>query len=38
MENGQPERPSSKNLQTVNAGETVERRELSYTLGGNVNW
>ena len=23
---------------TVNAGESVERREPSYTVGGNVNW
>ena len=30
--------PSSKNLQTVNAGEDVEKREPSYTVGGNVNW
>ena len=29
--------PSSKNLQTVNAGEGVEKREPSYTVGGNVN-
>ena len=27
-----------KNLQTVNAGEGVEKREPSYTIGGNVNW
>ena len=27
-----------KNLQTVNAGEGVEKRELFYTVGGNVNW
>ena len=30
--------PSSKNLQTINAGERVEKREPSYTVGGNVNW
>ena len=30
--------PSSKNLQTINAGEGVEKREASYTVGGNVNW
>ena len=30
--------PSSKNLQTMNAGEGVEKREPSYTVGGNVNW
>ena len=28
--------PSSKNLQTINAGEGVEKREHSYTVGGNV--
>ena len=27
-----------KNLQTINAGEGVERRVPSYTVGGNVNW
>ena len=26
-----------KNLQTVNAGEGVEKRETSYTVGGNAN-
>ena len=26
-----------KNLQTINAGESVEKRECSYTAGGNVN-
>ena len=30
--------PSSKSLQTINAGEGVEKREPSYTVGGNVNW
>ena len=29
---------SSKNPQTPNTGEGVERRELSCTVGGNVNW
>ena len=29
--------PSSKSLQTINAGEGVEKREHSYTVGGNVN-
>ena len=29
--------PSSKNLQTINAGEGVEKREHSCTVGGNVN-
>ena len=28
----------TQNLQTVNAGEGVEKREPSYTVGGNVNW
>ena len=27
-----------KNLQTKNDGEGLERREASYTVGGNVNW
>jgi len=26
------------NPQTINAGESMERREPSYTVGGNVNW
>ena len=30
-------RPSSKNLETMNAGEGVEKREHSCTVGGNVN-
>ena len=34
----QSEWPSSKNLQTVNAGEGVEKRGPSCTAGGNVNW
>ena len=29
--------PSSKNLQRINAGEGVEKRECSCTVGGNVN-
>ena len=29
--------PSSKNLQTINDGEGVEKRESSYTVGGVVN-
>ena len=29
--------PSSKSLQTVNAGEGVKKREPSYTVGGNAN-
>ena len=28
---------SSKNLQTINVGEGVEKREPSRTVGGNVN-
>ena len=32
------ERPSSKNLQAINATEDVERRKLSYTFDGNVIW
>ena len=34
----QSEWPLSKNLQTINAGEGVEKRELSFSAGGNVNW
>jgi len=35
----QSEWPSSKkNLQTVNAGGGVEKREASYIVGENVNW
>ena len=29
--------PSSKSPQTINAGEGVEKRECSCTIGGNVN-
>ena len=29
---------SSKYLQTINVGEGVEKREPSYTVGGNINW
>ena len=29
--------PSSKTLQTINAGEGVERKEPSCTVGGNAN-
>ena len=29
--------PPSKNLQTINAGEGVEKREPSCTVGGNIN-
>ena len=31
------EKQKYKNLQTINAGEGVEKREPSYTVGGNVN-
>ena len=34
----QSEWPSSKSLQTINAGEDVEKREHSCTVGGNVSW
>ena len=30
--------PSSKSVQTINAGEGVEKREHSYTDGGKANW
>ena len=30
--------PSSISLQIVNSGEGVEKREPSYTIGGNANW
>ena len=30
--------PSSKNLQTINAGVGVKKREPSYSVGRNVNW
>jgi len=30
--------PSSKNLQTINAGEGVEEREFPCIVDGNVNW
>ena len=30
--------PSLKSVQITNAGEGVEKREPSYTVGGNVNW
>ena len=34
----QSEWPWSKNLQTINAGEGVEKREPSCTVSGNVDW
>jgi len=30
--------PPSKNLQITNAGEGMEKKEPTYTVGGNVNW
>ena len=30
--------PSSKNLQIIYAGESVEKRKFSYIVGGNANW
>ena len=33
----QSEWPSSKNLQTINAGEGVEKKKLSCTVSGNIN-
>ena len=33
-----PERLSSKYPQIINAGEGMERKEISYTIDGNVNW
>ena len=27
-----------QSLQAINAGEGLEKRELFYTVGGNVNW
>jgi len=29
---------SSKSLQAMNSGEDMEKRELTHTVGGNVNW
>ena len=34
----QSEWPSSKNQQTISAGEGVEKREPPCTVGGNINW
>ena len=30
--------PSSKNLQTIDAGEGVEKREIPYIVSTNANW
>ena len=32
------ELPSSESLQTINAGEGLENRKPSYTVGVNANW
>ena len=34
----QSERPSSKSLHLIDAGEGVEKKKPSYAVGGNVNW
>ena len=34
----QSERPSLKSLKIINAAESVEKREPSYAVGGNVSW
>ena len=34
----QSEWPSSKNLQTINAGEDVEKRDTYCTVSRNINW
>jgi len=34
----QPEWPSLMSLQITNGREGVEKREPSYTAGGNINW
>ena len=34
----QSEWPSLKSLQITNVGESAEKREFSYTVGGNLNW
>ena len=34
----QSEWPSSESLQTINAGEGVDKREHSCSVGGDVNW
>ena len=34
----QSEWPSSRNLQTINAGDSVVKREPCNTVGGSVNW
>ena len=34
----QPEWPSSRSLQTINAEEVVEKRKRSHAVGGTINW
>ena len=34
----QSEQPSSKSLQRINAGDGMEKKESSYTVGRNVSW
>ena len=38
ISSSQSEWPSLTSLQITNAGEGVEKRELFFTVGGNVNW
>ena len=38
LHTGQHGHYEKKNLQTINAGEDVEKRELSYTVGKDVRW
>ena len=38
MTSHQSECPSLKSLQIINAREGVEKKELSYTVGGNISW
>ena len=33
-----PVRRAIKNIQTINVGWGMEKREPSYTVGGNVDW
>ena len=33
-----PSAKNKKNLETINAGEDVEKREPFHNVGGNVNW
>ena len=34
----QKKKNKTKSLQTINAGEVVEKREPSYTVDANINW